>query len=152
MIDFLDILVVIGMFALRIGVPVAIMAGLVYVLKRLDRRWEAEARAQQEARMRQPLVQQPAERPSRARRAPAPSAAIPFVPPPTYPVSSQPGLRMAALAQPCWDRWGCTQSAKAECAATQHPELPCWQARFDAEGKIPETCVSCEYFQRYPLM
>ena len=45
MMDFIDLLGVIGMFLLRVGVPLAITVGVVYLLKRLDRRWEAEARA-----------------------------------------------------------------------------------------------------------
>jgi hypothetical protein len=156
MMNLIDILAVVGMFALRIGVPIAVMSGMVYLLKRLDQRWEAEARAQQQARMSQQAAEQPAQRPSErpapGKRVPAPSAPIPFIPPPAYPTSPQPGLMMAQPSQSCWDRWGCSESAKAKCAAPQHPGVPCWQARFDAEGKIPEACVNCEYFQRYPLM
>jgi hypothetical protein len=47
---------------------------------------------------------------------------------------------------------GCNDTSKAQCAAPQHPDKPCWQARFDAEGAIPEDCVGCDIFQRYPMM
>ena len=162
MMNFTDILVMVGMFALRIGVPVAIMAGMVYLLKRLDRRWEIEARAEQSKRaaqeaVRQPVLPQPAERPGRAeqpapsRRVPAP-APLPFIPPPAQPTAEQPGLSMAAVAQPCWDVWKCTEETRAKCAAGQHPEKPCWQARFEAEGQVPSECVQCKIFERYPLM
>ncbi len=41
-----DVLMIIGLFTLRIGVPLAVIVSLAYLLKRLDRRWEAEARKQ----------------------------------------------------------------------------------------------------------
>lgn len=37
-------------------------------------------------------------------------------------------------------------------AAPKHPEMPCWQARFDAQIHIPEDCVNCDFCQRYPLL
>ena len=38
-----DILAVLGMFVLRLGVPLAITLAIGYWLRRLDARWEAEA-------------------------------------------------------------------------------------------------------------
>ncbi len=153
MLSFVDLLVVIGFFALRIGVPVLIMAGLVYLLKRLDRRWEAEARALQ-AQTRaaaQPTAPAPA-RGTKVRVPVSPTPTLPWVPPPavTQLPAQQPGLT-AAAAQPCWMVKGCSDAKRANCAAAQHPELPCWQARFDAEGAIPDECVHCDAFQRYPM-
>jgi hypothetical protein len=151
-----DLLVVMGMVALRFGVPTLVLAALVYGLKRLDRRWEAEARdyaaKHPEARIPvQPLV--PA-RPAVPARQPAPSKMpeLPFVIPPAAKEQRvQPGLAMTA--QPaCWDVKGCSNDAKSQCAAPAHPDQPCWQARFDAEGQIPEECVRCDVFQRYPMM
>ena len=154
MIDFIDVLGLIGMFALRVGVPLAVMAGLVYLFKRLDRRWEEEARLQRAAE--QPAVRlgRPAsvEVPAPSRRVPVPAPMIPFIPPPPPPMGQQLGLSPAELQQPCWEMWKCSESAKASCAAAQHPELPCWQARFEADGQIPDDCVHCKSFQRYPLM
>lgn len=165
MISFVDLLVVGGLFLLRVGVPAAVIAGLAYLLKRLDRRWEEEARAEQRARQalhlggqalrpdQQPEKPQPAGRPVTTIR--VPEVKIPFVPPPPSPspfTLPQPGLVMAAPAGHCWDVRGCSESARSKCPASQHPELSCWQARLDAEGHIPDDCVSCDIFQRYPLM
>lgn len=178
--SFTDFLVVIGMIGLRFGVPALVLAGLAYGLKRLDRRWEAEARdyaaRHPEAReVVQPTAPQPAApRPTAPARTPARTPSVPFVPPPekerriqpgvsagqpgiavpgqrggVYP--GQPGLS-AAPQRPCWDLKSCSETAKAQCAAPQHPDQPCWQARFDAEGQIPEECVQCDVFQRYPMM
>ena len=47
MIDFTDMLVFAGMLFLRFGVPLLVVIGIGYLLKRLDRRWEAEAWAEQ---------------------------------------------------------------------------------------------------------
>ncbi len=48
MFNFTDFLVLAGMFLLRFGVPAAIVIGVGYLLKRLDKRWEAEAWAEQQ--------------------------------------------------------------------------------------------------------
>lgn len=160
MLSFVDLLAVVGFFALRIGVPLLVMAGIVYLLKRLDRRWEAEARAMQERAQPaarpavRPAVQPGRPRPATVVRVPASQPPLPWVPPPAtgQRPTQQPGLMAAAAPQPCWTAKGCSESLLAQCAAPQHPELPCWQARFDAEGAIPEECVKCDVFQRYPMM
>ena len=41
--SFTDFMVVIGMIALRFGIPALAIAGIAFLFKRLDRRWEAEA-------------------------------------------------------------------------------------------------------------
>jgi hypothetical protein len=162
MLGFMDLMTVIGLVLLRFGVPLAIVAVAGYFLKQLDARWEAELGASAEAEARE--AEQPAiapalparpTAPAQRRREPAPGPLPTFVPPPAISPSRQQGLQpgMAmAPAQPCWDVKGCTEEAKASCAAPQHPGTPCWQARLDAEGKIPETCVECDVFQRYPTM
>ena len=43
MFDLTDIAVFTGMLLLRVGLPLAIVVGIGFLLKRLDRRWEAEA-------------------------------------------------------------------------------------------------------------
>jgi hypothetical protein len=175
--SFLDLLVVAGMFMLRVGVPVLVIVGAGYLLKRLDARWEAEARAYAAKQAAagvgaQPAAQKPVERPVAPVRAPAPGPAMPFIIPPTPGKEPriQPGMSaqvpapqpgkpqqqnaapgLAASAQHCWDVKGCGE-AKAQCAAFKNPDKPCWQARFDAEGHIPEDCVGCDIFQRYPAM
>lgn len=146
--NFIDLMAVIGLFLLRVGVPLAITGGLVYLLKRLDRRWEMEARAERKAAK---VVEQPAGLPAApSKRAPSPE--LPFVPPPAAPDRRiQPGVSAAQVAQPGMSAKG-SRVAKAMCSAPQNPDKPCWQARFEAEGQIPEECVSCDIFQRYPVM
>jgi hypothetical protein len=158
--NLIDVLGVIGMFLLRVGVPLAITVGVVYLLKRLDRRWEAEAKAESSwlgAEQRagkaaeQPTVPSPAERPATPKRAPSPE--LPFIPPPPAPDRRiQPGLVAAPVGQPCWNVKGCSPNKLEKCAAPRQPDMPCWQARFDAEGQIPEECVGCDIFQHYPVM
>jgi hypothetical protein len=156
MLNFADILALAGLFALRVGVPLLIMAGLVYLLKRLDRRWEAEAReTQQRAQAaEQPAVQPQAPRPATVVRVPTQQPQLPWIPPPAVGQrpGQQPGLMAAPAPRACWDVKGCSDSQRAQCAAPKRPDVPCWQARFDAEGAIPEDCVKCESFQRYPKM
>ena len=160
MLNFADILALAGLFVLRVGVPLLIMVGLVYLLKRLDRRWEADARATQQRAQAteqpavQPAVQPQAPRPATVVRVPAQQPQIPWIPPPAVGQrpAQQPGLMAAPAPKACWDIKGCSDSQRAQCAAPQRPDVPCWQARFDVEGAIPEDCVKCDSFQRYPMM
>jgi hypothetical protein len=41
-----QVLIIIGLFLLRLGVPIAITAAVVYLFHRLDARWQREAEAQ----------------------------------------------------------------------------------------------------------
>jgi hypothetical protein len=162
MFNFADFLGVLGLFLLRFGVPLAVTAGIVYLLKRLDKRWEEEARAVPRAAeiaelpAQRPAVPATTERPVVPARTPVP--AMPFIIPPgrgkvpaAGQVQASAGLA-AQVPQHCWDVKGCGDTAKAQCAAPHNPEMPCWQARFGAEGAIPEDCVHCDVFQRYPVM
>ena len=49
----LQVAVIVGMFILRLGVPLLITLLVAYWLRRLDGKWEAEARARQEV---EPIV------------------------------------------------------------------------------------------------
>ena len=148
MMNFIDLMGVIGMFLLRVGVPVAITAGMVYLFKRLDKRWEMEARAERKAGK---VAEQPARAPV-APGKPAPAPELPFIPPPAAPDRRiQPGVSAAQVVQPGLTAKS-SRSAKAMCDAPQNTGQPCWQARLDAEGQIPEECVGCDIFQRYPVM
>ena len=44
----LQVAIIVGMFILRLGVPLLITLLVAYWLRRLDGKWEAEARARQE--------------------------------------------------------------------------------------------------------
>jgi len=148
MMNFIDLMGVIGMFLLRVGVPLAVTGGLVYLLKRLDKRWEIEARAERKAGK---VIEQPAQMPATPGK-PAPSPELPFIPPPAVPDRRiQPGVSAAQIAQPGLSAKS-SRPLKAQCSAPQSPDKACWQARFEAEGQIPEECVGCDIFQRYPVM
>ena len=47
--ETLTVLLILGMFILRLGVPLAFIVIVGYLLSRLDARWQAEAQAQREA-------------------------------------------------------------------------------------------------------
>lgn len=155
MISFTDISVVAGMIFLRIGVPLMVVIGLGYLLKRLDRRWEAEAHEQQvQMAGQQPEVQPeaPARRPVKQ---PAPQP-LPFVPPPAMEKDQRPamyaGAGLATSSKNNWSSKSCSQAVSSAYAATGLQNQACWQVRLKAEGHIPEECVNCDTFQRYPTM
>jgi len=159
MVSLVDVLVLIGMFALRFGVPLLIVVGLGYLLKRIDRRWEAEARAQQQAEAGEqpgvrPIAPLPAGRQAPLKRVPPPE--LPFVPPPRMVKGAEAGAPLGALAfqsgKRCYDYRDCEESRRSQCPAAGQPHLPCWQARFDAEGQMPEECADCAMFRVYPPM
>lgn len=157
--NFIDFMVVVGMIALRFGVPALIIVGLAYLFKRLDRRWEAEAReyaAKQAAE--QPAVRpeapKPAEQPAPVVRKPTP-APLPFIIPPAASKDTQVQLQpdmTAPNAAPSPEKKSTAANPKANCSAPQGGDLPCWQVRLAAEGHIPEECVNCDVFQRFPLV
>jgi hypothetical protein len=170
MFDLTDMAVFTGLLFLRVGIPALIIIGAGYLLKRLDARWEAEAReyqakhaaeqpeAQPEAPAPQPAVPAPVRKPGKQ---PTPQP-LPFIPPQPANKEQRPGMYaqpgiaatpgVKASAQHCWDAKGCGESKMAKCAAPSHPDQPCWQARLQAEGHVPEECVTCDIFQRYPSM
>jgi len=158
MITFTDISVVAGMMFLRVGVPLMVVIGLGYLLKRLDRRWEAEAREQQvQMAGQQPEV--PAPQPVAPSRRPAQQPTpqpLPFVPPPAVEKDQRPAMYAGAgLATPSKNNWSsksCSQAVSSAYAATGLQNQGCWQVRLKAEGHIPEECVNCDVFQRYPTM
>ena len=47
----------------------------------------------------------------------------------------------------CWDVNHCDQTRRAQCAATQHPDLPCWLALQAEGGKIHEQCFTCAFYK-----
>jgi uncharacterized membrane protein YraQ (UPF0718 family) len=46
--SLLQTAIIVGMFVLRLGIPLAITLLVGYWLRRLDNKWQAEARARQE--------------------------------------------------------------------------------------------------------
>ncbi len=56
----LQVAAIVGMFILRLGVPLLITLLVAYWLRHLDGRWEAEARARQET---EPIVTEETKKP-----------------------------------------------------------------------------------------
>lgn len=112
---------------LRLGVPIFITLGLGYLLHQLDARWQAEAR--------------------KARQATEAAAAgkSQTVPKRAGQRSMQPIYTLdVAGYKPCWGAKGCTAAMRAACAASHQPNVPCWQARTIAEGRLPSECKGCD--------
>lgn len=135
---FIDTLTILGVFFLRLGVPILLVIGVGYLLRQLDARWEAEAWAQKEA--------QTAARPViHIEKRPAPS----IWPSPTALPASLVGAFPTALdvfGQSCWEMKNCAPSTREQCPAYQQPGSPCWLAHQQAEGQIPEPCYNCHIF------
>jgi hypothetical protein len=84
-----EILVIVGMFLLRLGLPLAITVVVGYALRRLDAKWETEALTQQQAEELPAAVQKlkPADPPcwerkgcSEERRAHCPARELWYIP------------------------------------------------------------------------
>lgn len=105
-----------GLFLLRLGLPIMATVGLAWWLKRMDNRWQAEARAQYIAR-------HWGETDAAGRT-----------------------VRVEPPAMPCWITRNCTEEQRAACAAHGQSSLPCWVVRLRREGKLPHTCLTCELF------
>ena len=101
---WLQVAGVIGMFILRLGVPLAITLAVGYWLRRLDAKWQAEALARKAEAA---LIEE-------EKRA-------------------EPNIEMfKIIEQPCWVLKNCPEDAVASCPAHRHSELPCWLARLRA--------------------
>lgn len=111
-------LVMVALFALRCVAPLAITAGLGYLMNRLVDRWET-AEALEPAPLPEP---EPAPAP---RRQPQP----------------QPVLSLLSL--PCWVTNSCPEKKRKGCPACGRDDVPCWQARLEAEGILPSSCPDC---------
>lgn len=137
---WLSTLGVIGLFILRLGVPLAITLAIGYCLRRLDAKWQAEAQAQR--LMAQDEVQHGLEAESLTVR----EKEVPGL-------GEIPGKRAELTLksfrinnQPCWLLKDCPEASRLNCPAYQYPYLSCWMARYRATGQIPSQCYSCEIF------
>ena len=50
----------------------------------------------------------------------------------------------SSTGQPCWELKNCSAEARATCAATQQPDIPCWLSRQIAGQPLPEGCATCQ--------
>ena len=115
--------VMVGLFLIRLGIPLAITVLVTWALRRVDSRWQAEAEARQLN-----MAVSDGEI--------APSAV----------------LTLAARKEPCWEYRGCPDADRSKCPACGPTDLPCWMARLRAEGKLPGRCYGCDRFKtRVPL-
>jgi hypothetical protein len=119
MVELQHVILLLGLFALRFVLPLAALAGLRYVLIRLDERWQAEA------------GQQHLHRP----------AAVHFSGPA---LESDPMF----VGVPCWTWRDCDPAQRTACPAWLRPELPCWLARMKMESQLPPTCPTCPAFEQ----
>jgi len=126
---FIDTMVMIGFFVLRLGVPLLLVFGVGYLLRRLDAKWEAELWQQAEKSPR------PVARPTSPRPRP-------------QPVGQTVHLLTAqdVFGQPCWDIKDCAPEMLEHCPAVASPEMPCWLARQESEGQLPKACYNCSIY------
>ncbi len=126
-----EILYIVGLFVLRLGIPLAIILVIAYFLRRLDTKWEDEARSEQEA--------------GRVTREVEEKEAV-SVPLAHMPSPAPIPAALDSYGKPCWEIKDCDPIAVEQCPAHQNPNIPCWQARREEEGKIPLECYHCELF------
>ena len=102
-----DIIVIAGMFFLRIGLPLLVVVGIGYLVQR----WlEPKAVHEQfEGMLR----------------------------------TAQENVAVGAASQPCWEVKNCSPELRAECAAFNQSNVPCWLARQIAGQPLPEGCSTC---------
>jgi hypothetical protein len=129
-------LLIVLLFVLRLGVPLLITVAIAYGLRRLDAKWQAEAEAEAKAQSKAitPAAPQP------ARSGNGTGVTIPL----RQPVAP---LMVAGAGQPCWVVKSCSDSMRASCAAFNQPNVPCWSARTQAEGRLPAGCADCKLYQ-----
>ena len=116
-----EIAAVVGLFVLRVGVPLAITGVIVWSLRHLDARWQADAEARQAAA----------------------DVSAGLVPPAALKAPQ-------AVMTPCWQLRNCSEASRAGCAACKEPGLPCWMACLRADGRLPGPCYGCALFRLRP--
>ncbi len=47
----------------------------------------------------------------------------------------------------CWDLKRCNAAGRVQCAAYQHPDLPCWLAIQVEGGQVHEQCFTCAFYK-----
>lgn len=110
-------LMVTAMFVVRLGIPIAITVAVVYGLRRLDARWQAEALAREANAL--------------AEKHFATERDIEI---------------LKVIDPPCWVTNNCPEAKCSSCPAHQLADVPCWLARFRMEGRLPAKCYNCQLF------
>ncbi|MBI4785825.1 MAG: hypothetical protein HY782_02110 [Chloroflexi bacterium] len=47
----------------------------------------------------------------------------------------------------CWDFKHCDSTQRAQCAASKHPDLPCWLALQVEGAQVREECFTCNLYR-----
>ena len=110
--------VLVGLFALRCILPLAITLAFGYLMNRLVDRWQEE---DLQIREDQPEIEPAVAQPSTS-------------------------IKLPTLDIPCWVFNNCEESKRDDCAAYKQPTIPCFLARLRSEGKLPEGCPDCERY------
>lgn len=113
----LEAAIILGMFVLRLGVPLAITFAVSYWLRRLDAKWQAEALARLAA--------------SQTEQANSEAQIEMFRP----------------IEPPCRVVRNCPEAVYTDCPAFRHPHRPCWLARYQFEGRLAADCYRCKLFR-----
>jgi hypothetical protein len=109
--------VMIALFALRCLAPLALTIGIGYLMNRLVDRWRAE---------------------DEAREAAGPEPEMQPLP--------RPALKVPTITIPCWVTRDCPPDKADDCPAKAFPAIPCWMARMQVEGRLPDTCPDCPIY------
>ena len=118
--DLIDGLVILALFFVRLGVPVILTLGIgIWLEKRL-----------------RPAETQSERKPTRR------GTIIPF------PRGAQNARASLTAATHCWDVKQCDAATRAQCAAYQRPDLPCWLALQATGGRVRAECADCEMYAR----
>lgn len=132
-----EITYILGLFVLRLGIPIAVTLTIAYFLHRLDARWAKEARMEQAV--------------GRATKEAEKKKGISVpVPQPGMPIPMPMPIALDSYGKPCWEIKDCDSIEMADCPARADSSVPCWQARRQEEGHIPHECYHCEIFLAAP--
>lgn len=50
--------------------------------------------------------------------------------------------------KPCWEVKNCSDEKRKDCAAAQHPDIPCWHTFRSKEGILRDACLNCIVFSQ----
>ncbi|MCA9945682.1 MAG: hypothetical protein KC449_19505 [Anaerolineales bacterium] len=56
----------------------------------------------------------------------------------------------AQKASACWSIIGCDPEERQNCPGFTQQAIPCWLARTQAEGALPDKCLSCPIYEENP--
>ncbi len=102
---------------LRLGIPLAFTILLVWLFRRLDAHWQAQA-----------VRSQPTANQQLSSQEDSAGAAYPEL-----------------VDRPCWEYRACSESKRKNCPACG-ANVVCWLARLRHDGRLPSMCRTCPIF------